>query len=101
MNDAYSQHWRKSKATKDLIKQNLAELIKNAVFGSVTKFRLDLRYNTRLDVDNTVTMVKLFVDQLRYLDVIADDRRTIFTGFSVTYDKDLPQQTYQFTVIPQ
>ncbi|RNI30940.1 hypothetical protein EFA69_06515 [Rufibacter immobilis] len=100
LNEAYSQHWTKAKTKKDELKNIFKGLIEESGIPEITFFKLDVRFNARYDVDNITPMLKLFVDQLRYSEIITEDTKDIYTGFSVTADSSLGKNTYSFKVIP-
>lgn len=100
LNDAYKVHWTRGKKIKDTLKEAFKVLIEKAALPRIEKFRLEVSYNARYDVDNIVPVLKCFVDQLRYCNIIRDDTKKIYTGFSVRFDSNLPGNTYQITIIP-
>ena len=61
--------------------------------GKIDKFKVSLVYNSRLDCDNTITIIKIFVDSLNGL-VVVDDTKKYFKGFDIELNEKLPSDTY-------
>lgn len=100
LNDAYSSHWAQAKKKKDALKLRFKHLIQEAGLPKIEKFRLQVTYRSRHDTDNIIPVLKVFVDQLRYSGVIPEDNRHHYKGLSIDYDDNLPNNTYQLTIIP-
>ncbi len=97
LNEWYSSsHWTKRKSQKDYFKKKITTLLleqgchKN---GKIDKFKVSLVYNSRLDPDNTITIIKIFVDSLKGL-VVKDDTKKYFKGFSIEVNDKLPIDSY-------
>lgn len=65
----------------------------------IEEFYVVLEYNYRFDVDNTITIVKLFVDALRYNYYIATDSNKVFKAVKLIYKPDLDYGTWKLSVI--
>lgn len=98
INQAYNTHWTKAKKIKDTLKLHFTYLIKEAKIKPLSSFTLNLRYNSRLDADNTTAGLKCFVDTLTTSNIISDDTKSIYKGFSVTPDVSLKHNTYVITI---
>ena len=61
------------------------------------KFKIEVRYNSRMDCDNV--SLKFFCDSLKDLEIIEDDNKKHFLGYSVNYDETLGNSTYVIKVI--
>lgn len=59
-------------------------------------FRMDVRYWSRADCDNCV--IKRLVDTLRSEQLVPQDDKRYFKGFSVTPDPDLRHNTYLIAI---
>jgi hypothetical protein len=89
--------YAKAKVIKD-IKSDLRLLCIKAGFYKVDKFCIDVEFNSRHDVDNVVTIEKIFVDSLkgRYIE---DDNKKYFRGLSIRPNEELPMNTFILSVI--
>ena len=98
INQAYTLHWSKAKKLKDGLKLSFKTMLNNQKIDPLETFTLYLRYNSRLDADNTVTGLKCFVDTLTRSGVIDNDTKGIYQGFTVMPDTTLPNNTYVITI---
>jgi hypothetical protein len=99
-----------------MIRKNLAKKYK-AIFRpmfkslpQIKKYSILLTYNSRMDVDNTVGMTKVFVDALRtetdkklkvvtYKGHVDDDNKNFYKGLFLIPNDSLPYNTYEFYII--
>jgi hypothetical protein len=100
LNDAYKIHWTQAKKKKDTIKMNFNLLLDNLSIPQLDTFKIEMKYWSRLDCDNTIPLLKCFVDVMRYRGIITDDTKTYYKGVSIEADSNLPSDTYQITVVP-
>lgn len=94
LNEWYSgKHW--SNRAKQKNKWKLKYL---SLFGCETprlsQFKIELTYNSRLDNDNCITLIKLFSDFLKERMIVKDDSKKYWRGLSITPDESLPKNTY-------
>ena len=89
--------YAKAKVIKD-IKSALRLLCIQAGFHKVNKFCVEVEFNSRHDVDNVITVEKIFVDSLkgRY---IKEDNKKFFTGLCIKYNETLPMNTFILSII--
>lgn len=71
-------------------KQLFTTLLGEQELPSINKFRIHLEYRSRLDADNTVPGLKVFVDTLRSLDIVTQDTSKHYCGLSITPNLRLP-----------
>lgn len=100
LNDAYKIHWTQAKKKKDALKMDFRLLLRDAGVPKIEKFRLQVSFNARYDVDNIIPVLKVFVDVLRYETLIPDDTKHYYKGLSIDYDDNLPSNTYVITIVP-
>lgn len=63
------------------------------------KYRVVLKYNSRLDPSNTITMVKLCEDMLQEEGVIEDDTKEFCKGITLEYEPTMKEFTYKLTIV--
>lgn len=68
-------------------------------YPKIGKYKLELVYNSRLDVSNTIAMPKLLEDTLQQLGIIENDSKTFCRGISLTPDETMKKFSYKITVI--
>ena len=71
-------------------KEVFTNLIEQQKLPSIDKFRIHLEYRSRLDADNTVPGLKVFVDTLRALSIVTQDTSKHYCGLSITPNHKLP-----------
>lgn len=99
LNNFYSQkHWTYRKKMRDDFEGKFRDIIKKSDLQPMKRFKIDMVYNSRHDPDNTIIMLKMFVDTMRHLNIIEDDTKKYFRGFSVTPDARLKKDTIIFKV---
>lgn len=67
--------------------------------NNISKYRINLKYNSRLDPDNCAYSVKAFLDSCRANKILAEDRKGNNRGVLMEPDESLPHNTYVFTLI--
>jgi|TARA_R110000744_G_scaffold968_2_gene3563 hypothetical protein len=89
------KHWTYRKKKKDEYKIICqAELSKHDKFNCES-IRMVIRYNSRLDIDNGILVSKFLADTLVDEGIIPDDNKNYYTEVKITYDGDLPKNTYE------
>lgn len=99
LNDWYSAKggfWRR-KQLKDQYSKIFNELLQKQDIPEIRAFTMQLDFNSRHDTDNTVAMLKMFVDTLKGK-YIKEDTKEFYKGLVINYDSRLPKQTYVFTI---
>lgn len=98
LNDFYSgSHWSKRSKAKVHYRDIFSILFIEAKLKWIDKFRLDVRYNSRHDVDNTIGICKIFVDTMKGK-YIKEDNKKHYKGLSIIYDETLKSNTFIFTI---
>jgi Holliday junction resolvase RusA-like endonuclease len=99
LNKIYAgKHWAIRKKYKDDYKKEcIKELEKHDPFTCET-FRLDIRYNSRLDIDNGILVSKFLADTLVSLGVVKDDSPKYYDKVSITYEKTIEKDSYLVTI---
>lgn len=85
------------KKQADKFHQIFTILLLESKVQKMDKFRIDMKYNSRLDSDNTIPMIKFLVDSMKGK-YIVDDTKKYFRGFSITPEESLDKKTYVFTI---
>lgn len=94
-----NSHWKARKEKSD----GISKLIDWSIFeqasrarklGFADRMEVDLRYNSRLDVDNPIPLAKEFSDSLKRSGVIKDDKNKIYSRLTMQYDESLPRGSY-------
>lgn len=99
LNDWYSAKggfWRR-KTLKDKYSAIFNSLLSQQEIPEIKQFTMDLEFNSRHDTDNTVAMLKMFVDTLKGK-YIREDTKEFYKGLTIKYDSALPKSTYVFTI---
>lgn len=91
-------HWKERKTTFDKCESFLIGKLLPYRGIMIERFTLELKYNSRMDVDNTAYAVKAFVDSCRYVGTIAKDDKRFFKKLSIEYDEHLNHNTYVFVL---
>lgn len=92
LNDWYSnKHWTSRQKQKTQWHSFFSELLGNQV--KLTKYKLEIEYNSRLDVDN-VMVQKFLNDTMKENGWIIDDNKKYFKGMSIAVNEGLPDKTY-------
>jgi hypothetical protein len=100
LNQLYAgQHWAIRVALKKKWRATFTDLILAEMEGEKLKtFTINVKYRTRLDADNMVGVVKVFVDSLAELGIIENDSPKYMKGIMITYDDSLPMNTTEFYI---
>lgn len=99
LNDWYGGNggWYKRKNLKDKYSLIFSKLLSEKDIPEIHQFTMGLTFNSRHDTDNTVAMLKMFVDTLKGK-YIKEDSKEYYKGLTIDYDSTLPKQTYVFTI---
>ncbi len=95
----YNYHYQVRSKVKNQWKQYFRTQLAALDIPHLSAFTVELRYNSRLDLDNNATMMKIFVDTLKEQHV-EDDTKKYYKGLTITPDSDLGKNTYQVIVRP-
>ena len=98
LNHYKSKNWRALKKLIDPLKNTFTILIIQAKIKPLKWFELEVRHNTRLDLDNVTGSIKPFVDCLRKQKVIKDDTYKEWDKLTILSDKTLPKKTIIFKI---
>jgi hypothetical protein len=60
---------------------------------------MDIKYNSRLDIDNGILVSKFLADTLVSEGIVPDDNKKYYTQVTITYDSELPKDTYKVTLM--
>jgi hypothetical protein len=93
LNDWYSnKHWTsRQKQKKDWY------LFFSSLLGETIKlqtYKLEMKYNSRLDADNCIPMIKGLGDSMKERGWTIDDNKKYFKGFSIEPDESLDKGQY-------
>lgn len=91
--------YAKAKIIKDL-KSTVKLLCLEAGFKKVDKFIVDIEFNSRHDVDNVITIGKIFVDSLKGK-YIEDDNKKYYRGLTIRPNEDLKMNTFILSIISE
>ncbi len=95
-NQLRNNHWRKNQQLKEKYRKELGWLILEQNPKKMIEYTVDLVYNSRLDPDNVT--FKYFLDSMKDVGVIIDDKKKYNKGISTKPDETLGMDTYIFTV---
>jgi hypothetical protein len=62
------------------------------------EFEIELRANTLHDIDNTIIIIKIFVDVIRRLGLAQNDNRKFYKGCRLLVDNSLERKKYIISV---
>jgi hypothetical protein len=98
LNKFYSSpHWTIRSKEKNFWKNFFAKMpIKNN--RQINQYQLTLRYNSRLDADNTILHCKFLIDYLRSTNLIIDDTKKYYKGLHIIPDETLGKKHYKLYV---
>jgi len=68
-------------------------------YPKFNKYKIELTYNSRLDVSNTIAMPKLLEDTLQKEGIIENDSKAFCRGISLIPDETMKKFSYKITVI--
>lgn len=69
---------------------------KGSIF--IKEFEIELRTNGIHDVDNTITIPKIFVDAIRESKIVVNDNRKFYKGCYLGIDESLKKKHYSIKV---
>lgn len=92
VNTLRNNRWDSNQGLKNKLRRTFSLLVLEQKPKKMAKFRVDVRYNSRLDPDNV--SLKYFVDSLKDIGIIIDDNKKFFKGLSVEPDESLKYMTY-------
>jgi hypothetical protein len=100
LNKFYSAgHWSTRHNAKGKFKNKFAPIIAPAIDKYFfDEYFMVIFYNSNLDVDNVIGMEKVLVDELKG-QVVVNDSKRYYKGLVILYDKTLPKNTIEFTLI--
>lgn len=88
------KHWTYRKKKKDEYKEIcITELSKLDAF-TCEAFRMAIRYNSRLDIDNGILVSKFLADTLVSQGIVPDDSPKYYDQVTIKYDKSLEKNSY-------
>lgn len=95
LNKIYAgKHWAVRKKYKDDYKKICEEALGEYDPFTCQAFRLDIVYNSRLDIDNGILVSKFLADTLVSLGVVEDDSPKYYDQVRITYDSSIPKNQY-------
>src|SRR6056300_960744 len=96
LNKWYSgKHWAIRKKQKESYSGYIkAELDKIDKF-TMDRFKIDVQYNCRYDVDNAITCIKFVADYLRGDGYVSDDTTKYFFSQSTTFNQELKKDEFK------
>tara|TARA_R110002167_G_scaffold117955_3_gene294215 strand:+ start:5908 stop:6285 length:378 start_codon:yes stop_codon:yes gene_type:complete len=92
------KHWAIRKKYKDDYKKICIEALKNYDPFTCETFRMDIRYNSRMDIDNGILVSKFLADTLVSEGIVKDDSPKYYDQVKITYDKSIEKNTYVVTL---
>tara|TARA_R110000744_G_scaffold137521_2_gene248039 strand:- start:714 stop:1091 length:378 start_codon:yes stop_codon:yes gene_type:complete len=92
------KHWAIRKKYKDDYKKICIEALKNYDPFTCETFRMDIRYNSRMDIDNGILVSKFLADTLVSEGIVKDDSPKYYDQVKITYDKSIEKNTYLVTL---
>ena len=101
INAAYSKHYHQRNKVKKEYQATFTQLLTEAQIKPLSAFRIHLRYNSRMDLDNTVAGLKVMVDTMREMKLAENDTKTIYKGLTVEPDLSLKHNMYIVSIIPE
>lgn len=100
LNKIYAgKHWAVRKKYKDDYKSICEVALQRHDKFTCETIRLDIRYNSRLDIDNGILVSKFLADTLVSLEIIKDDNPKYYDQVKIKYDADLPKDVYEVRVL--
>lgn len=89
--------WKVRSSAKNKFSKIFSILLLEARIKPFNEFKVSIKYRSRHDVDNLSLFMKIFVDTLKGK-YVPDDSSKHFTGMSIDFDKNLPQNTVEFYI---
>jgi len=100
LNKIYAgKHWAVRKKYKDDYKVICQEALSKYDKFTCEGIKMAISYNSRMDIDNGILVSKFLADTLVFEGVIPDDNKKYYTEVKITYDGDLPKDTYKVILI--
>ena len=97
INKAYAQNQWQRRTTKKEYQDVFYSLIDQIDKPeTITRFKLKVKFNARIETTNNVAMEKILVDCLRYRGVIEDDSNKIMWKVTYEYCPDYPANYFKF-----
>jgi hypothetical protein len=98
LNKFYSSpHWT-IRSKEKVFWTNLFSKIPIKNNRQINEYQLTLRYNSRLDADNTILHCKFLIDYLRSTNLIIDDNKKYYKGLHIIPDESLGKKHYKLYV---
>lgn len=94
------KHWTVRNKYKDmfhLMFSKMMEISPRKTTKIADKYILELRYNSRLDPINTVVMMKIGEDYLRYINALTDDTKKYCKGVIIIPVETMGKKDYKMT----
>lgn len=99
LNKIYAgKHWAVRKKYKDDYKAECIKALEEYDAFTCEAFRLDIRYNSRLDIDNGILVSKFLADTLVSLGVVQDDSPKYYDKVTIKYDSAVEKNSYVVTI---
>ena len=99
LNKIYAgKHWAVRKKYKDDYKAECIKALEEYDAFTCEAFRLDIRYNSRLDIDNGILVSKFLSDTLVEVGCIADDGPKYFKEVRIRFDEEVEKNHYITTI---
>lgn len=98
LNQVYSKNRYLASVAKNEWKATFTRMFTEAKIQPFTTFRVSMRYNSRMDCENTVAGLKIAVDTLRAMNLVPNDDKRYYKGVEVVPDAGLKHNTYEITL---
>lgn len=92
-----SRHWHFRNKEKEFWATLFLKLLPKRL-KQVDKYKLHLRYNSRLDPTNTIPMMKIAEDTMKKNHYIVDDTKKYCKGVTITPDETMGKKHYILTL---
>lgn len=92
-----SRHWHFRNKEKEFWTSIFMKLLPKRL-KQVERYKLHLKYNSRLDPTNTITMLKLAEDTMKKNHYIVDDTKKYCKGISIEPDETMGKKHYILTL---
>ncbi len=99
LNKWYSgKHWAIRKKQKESYSESIKEQLDSIDKFTMDRFKVDVQYNCRYDVDNAITCVKFLADYLRSDGYVIDDTPKYFFSQSTKFNPELKKNEFKATI---
>jgi hypothetical protein len=88
------KHWAVRKKYKDEYKKIIRERLAEMDSFHCEAYSLDIRYNSRLDIDNCILVSKFLSDTLVEDGCVEDDSPKYFKEIRIKFDKEIEKNHY-------